>query len=66
MGKPYNPLDKINLAKSIEAEILSRPCEPLDAGVDVSGAGAYAIHHRGLFAPYRSMAEANAVNFEDG
>ncbi|MGL5363515.1 MAG: Eco29kI family restriction endonuclease [Bosea sp. (in: a-proteobacteria)] len=57
--EPYNPLDKINLARSIEAEILKRDCEPLALTDDVVGAGVYAIYYRGSFVPYAALAEAN-------
>ena len=56
---PYNPLDKINLARSIEGEILKRNCEPLVSTDEVVGAGVYAIYFRGSFAPYAPLAQAN-------
>lgn len=36
---PYNPLDKINLARSIEIELLARPADSLGAIDHVAGAG---------------------------
>jgi hypothetical protein len=35
----YNPLDKHNLAKSIESELLARPADSLGSINDISGAG---------------------------
>jgi Eco29kI restriction endonuclease len=58
--RPYNPLDKINLAKSIEGEILNRDCEPLGTADHVVGSGVYVIYYRGSFPAYASLAEANA------
>ncbi len=59
MAGPYNPLDKINLARSIEAEILKRECEPLATTEHVRGAGVYVIYYRGMFEPYAPLAAEN-------
>jgi Eco29kI restriction endonuclease len=56
---PYNPLDKINLAKSIEGEILKRDCEPLESSNHVVGSGVYAIYYRGGFPAYAPLSAAN-------
>jgi Eco29kI restriction endonuclease len=56
---PYNPLDKSNLAKSIEAELLAREVRELGATDDIMGAGVYAIYYCGGFRPYRKIAEMN-------
>jgi hypothetical protein len=48
----YNPLDKINLAKSIESELLARPVDSLASINDISGAGVYAIDYTGPFTAY--------------
>ena len=58
-GKAYNPLDKINLAKSIETELLVSPTEPLSAADQTAGAGVYVIYYTGPFAAYAPVAEAN-------
>ena len=58
-GVPYNPLDKTNLAKSIEAELLNRPVDPLGSVDHISGAGVYAIYYCGNFAPYKLLSIAN-------
>jgi len=56
----YNPLDKLNLAKSIELELLSRPAVSLSSLSDISGAGVYAIYYTGPFAAYAPLTRANA------
>lgn len=49
---PYNPLDKVNLARSIESELLTREPLPLVETGRILGAGVYAIYYIGDFAPY--------------
>lgn len=61
---PYNPLDKLNLAKSIEMEVLSREVEPLGADQTIVGAGVYIIYYRGEFNAYQPIAAANAERWE--
>lgn len=56
----YNPLDKLNLAKSIESELLARPADSLGTIGDISGAGVYAIYYAGPFAAYAPVANANS------
>jgi hypothetical protein len=56
----YNPLDKLNLAKSIESELLARPADSLASINDISGAGVYAIYYTGPFTAYAPVAKANA------
>ena len=56
----YNPLDKLNLAKSIELELLGRPANSLASIKDISSAGVYAIYYTGPFTAYAPLAEANA------
>jgi len=56
---PYNPLDKLSLAKSIEAKLLERQAEALDSISGVVGAGVYAIYYVGKFTAYKRVAEAN-------
>lgn len=55
----YNPLDKINLAKSIELALLERPPVPLGSVGPVKGAGIYVIYYTGGFKPYALLAQAN-------
>lgn len=57
---PYNPLDKLNIAKSIESELLDRPVAPLSEAGSIKGAGVYAIYYAGDFAPYSAVAELNS------
>lgn len=49
---PYNPLDKTNLARSIQTELLSRDPIPLKDADKVKGAGIYVIYYTGSFKPY--------------
>ncbi|HEV7437164.1 MAG TPA: Eco29kI family restriction endonuclease [Pseudorhizobium sp.] len=58
-GKAYNPLDKINIAKSIESEVLARPADPLSAVDHIIGAGVYVIYYTGAFSAYAAIADAN-------
>jgi hypothetical protein len=55
----YNPLDKLNLAKSIESEILSREPVPLGSIADLIGAGVYVIYYNGNFDAYVPIASLN-------
>jgi hypothetical protein len=57
---PYNPLDKINLGKSVAEALLDRPSNSLGEIPQFDGAGIYAIYYSGDFEPYRPMAERNA------
>ncbi|ESY90692.1 Eco29kI family restriction endonuclease [Mesorhizobium sp. LNHC209A00] len=59
-GSPYNPLDKANLAKSIEFELLGRAPVPLPAVNNVKGAGIYVIYYVGRFPAYTPIAARNA------
>jgi hypothetical protein len=56
---PYNPLDKINLARSIEFKLLGRDPQPLKAADDLKGAGIYVIYYTGNFSAYGPIAKAN-------
>lgn len=53
---PYNPLDKLNLAKSIENELLGRSGMPLAEADSITGAGVYVIYYAGAFEPYVPIA----------
>ena len=59
-AQPYNPLDKLNLAKSIETELLGRPGMALSEVDAITGAGVYVIYYSGPFQSYRPIASANA------
>ena len=57
--KPYNPLDKLNLARSIEMEILQRPPSQLAEVDDIRGAGVYVIYYTGTYPAYEALAVEN-------
>ncbi len=59
--EPYNPLDKLNLARSIETELLVRACDALGAADYIQGAGVYVIYYTGNFPAYAPLATANAA-----
>jgi hypothetical protein len=56
MSEVYNPLDKLNLARSIELELLKRPAIPLGSVDDIKGAGVYVLYYAGSFPAYRPIA----------
>lgn len=49
--RPFNPLDKRNLAISVAKELLSKPLETLPP-LMFEGAGVYAIYYTGAYQPY--------------
>ena len=51
----YNPLDKMNIAKSVAAALLARPLTPLMNLDSFDGAGIYAIYYAGNFIPYQEI-----------
>lgn len=59
MDSPYNPLDKLNLAKSIEVELLKQDVQLLDAIAVIAGAGIYALYYTGDFKPYAPISQGN-------
>jgi Eco29kI restriction endonuclease len=59
---PYNPLDKFNLARSVEGELLSQPACELASVDHITGAGVYVIYYQGTFKAYAPIAEANRTN----
>ncbi len=56
MSDVYNPLDKINLARSIELELLGRPPAALSDVEGIRGAGVYVIYYTGGFPAYAANA----------
>jgi hypothetical protein len=58
MSDPYNPLDKINLGKSVVEALLELPQLALEKLAPFNGAGIYVIYYRGSFEPYQSIAQA--------
>jgi len=57
--EPYNPLDKWNLGRSIQGQLLSSQATALSDVDHISGAGVYAIYYSGGFEPYASLTRAN-------
>jgi hypothetical protein len=57
---PYNPLDKVNLARSIQSELLCREPIFLSAIDGIRGAGIYVIYYVGGFVPYASLQSMNS------
>lgn len=65
MTNVYNPLDKLNLAKSIEAELLGRAPIPLADAGNITGAGIYVMYYSGPFEGYAAIrANWQAARFE--
>lgn len=56
--KPFNPLDKRNLAESIAEKILLQPVSSMPPSRFI-GAGVYAIYYIGDFPLYQKIAERN-------
>jgi hypothetical protein len=56
----YNPLDKLNLGKSVASALLARPVQQLGEIALFEGAGIYVLYYRGDFPAYAPIAEANA------
>ena len=57
--KPFNPLEKRNLAASIAEALLEADPVPLDSVPRFRGAGVYAIYYTGGHPAYAPLAEAN-------
>lgn len=55
MSVPYNPLDKINLGKSVIDALLEQTSIRLSAISSFSGAGIYAIYYHGAFPAYQPI-----------
>lgn len=52
----YNPLDQVELGKSVERALLSPDPVSLAPTTSFPGAGVYALYYTGNFAPYRAIA----------
>ncbi len=60
MGQvPYNPLDKLNLGRSVAEALLLCPVLSLSDLDSVVGAGVYAIYYTGPFLPYAPISKRN-------
>ncbi len=64
MTDQYNPLDKVNLGKSVAEALLDRKADSLGEIEQFIGAGIYAIYYNGDFPPYSLMAKRNAKKSE--
>ena len=52
---PYNPLDRVNLARSVEGALLSEPLSLLPPTAPFAGAGLYALYYFGPFSAYEPI-----------
>jgi len=59
---PYNPLDKLNLGKSVAEALLAQDAHPLDGLPPFDGAGIYVIYYSGPHPAYERLCQANAVS----
>ncbi len=59
--KPYNPLEKVNLGKSVADALLSRSPKQLNSLESFHGAGIYAIYYKGDFPAYQKLSSINAT-----
>jgi hypothetical protein len=55
MPEPYNPLDKINLGKSVVDALLEQASIRLSSLSSFSGAGIYALYYHGPFPAYQPI-----------
>lgn len=56
---PFNPLDKLSLARAVAKALLEKPCHPLPPAESFTGAGIYAVYYTGRFPPYEKIAALN-------
>jgi hypothetical protein len=59
MSEAYNPLDKVNLGKSVAEALLDREAHPLGELPTFEGAGIYVIYYDGDHPAYRRLSKAN-------
>jgi len=57
--KPYNPLEKENLGKSVAEALLNQAAQPLSELTPFTGAGIYALYYHGAFEAYAAMTNIN-------
>ena len=57
--KPYNPLEKENLGKSVADSLVKQPSVRLDSIERFQGAGVYAIYYTGDFDAYSNLGAWN-------
>lgn len=58
--KPYNPLEKENLGKSVADSLIQQDPVPLGAIERFYGAGVYVIYYKGNFGAYSKLKEWNS------
>jgi hypothetical protein len=58
--KPYNPLEKENLGKSVADSLIKQRPTPLGSIERFAGAGVYSIYYTGFFDPYSKLGEWNS------
>lgn len=56
-SSPYNPLDKVNLGKSVADALLQQPPVALGDLKQFRGVGIYAIYYRGSLEAYRQLTD---------
>lgn len=61
-GLPYNPLDKVNLGKSVAEALLGRTPQRLEDLAEFHGAGIYALYYRGPHKAYQRLAALNQTD----
>lgn len=57
--KPYNPLEKENLGRSVAVSLIKQKAVPLGGITRFAGAGIYAIYYTGSFDAYAPMSDWN-------
>lgn len=62
--KPYNPLEKENLGKSVAVSLIKQKAVPLTEISRFPGAGVYAIYYTGNFEAYAHMSVWNTCDQE--
>lgn len=60
---PFNPLDKINLGRSIATTLINSPIKELPPQPFI-GAGVYALYYSGEFEPYCQISELNSKEYK--
>lgn len=58
----YNPLDKLNLGKSVAEALLEKPAIPLRDVREFEGAGVYALYYRGPNPLYSALSARNETD----
>jgi len=58
-ARPYNPLDHVNLARSVELTLLQQEAQSLPLAETFAGAGLYALYYQGNFEPYAPISAPN-------